>query len=110
MTKIRLTLILNLNQKTRVETLTQNDSGDEFLVGSPETSLGVNPCTTFCSNCGKYVHTSVAFKPGLGVSKGVLKALGSLINCCNAWLQKFKVHECPHCGKVLASMHVGYEE
>ncbi|OMJ78664.1 hypothetical protein SteCoe_21470 [Stentor coeruleus] len=66
--------------------------------------FGSNPCTAYCKDCNREVHTRVEFAKKTNIPFSFLDFISSFFACCGepTWLLKLRVHKCEECNKVLA--------
>ncbi|CAG9314746.1 unnamed protein product [Blepharisma stoltei] len=67
--------------------------------------FGLMPCTAYCKNCFKDIHTEISFT-GSRIEIFFLKITSNVFACCEGpmWLNQKKVHICPQCHQVLAKL------
>jgi hypothetical protein len=66
--------------------------------------FGSNPCTAYCRDCNREVHTKVEFIKKNPITFGLLDLISSFFACCGEpnWMLRLRVHKCEVCGRVLA--------
>ena len=66
--------------------------------------FGRYPCSAYCKDCDREVHTRVEFLKKNAIAFSFMEIVSSIFACCGepAWMLKLRVHKCEECGKVLA--------
>lgn len=65
---------------------------------------GLAPCTAYCPECSRNVHTFVEYNEDANYSQGTFSLFELLFDCCSssAHLNRLRVHQCSVCSRVLA--------
>ena len=93
-----------ISKSSYVEELSSRTVG--LVPVSLEEVRGPVACTVYCETCMAEVHSVLDFSEPDGGPSVIIRLWAAVAGCCGLprWIEKFRVHKCPECGRILGKV------